>query len=136
MAVDTGNGATITLGTTGAIGNVRRIVPPKESLGSLDASHLGTTGFKEYIPDDLSDTAEAEFEIEFSTTIANPGLGTVETITITWPLQAGQSVAAKIAGTAFISGWDYPELANGQIQYHMVKVRFDGYTGPAFTAAS
>jgi len=131
---DTGNGATLALATTGAIGNIRNIGEVARELGKLEDSHLGTTSNKTYIPDDLAEPGEIEVEVEFDASIELPGVGTVETVTITYPIITDGNTAANHAGTGFLTRVPTPLLANGQLQVVRVKIAFDGKTGPTFTA--
>lgn len=135
-AADTGNGATLTLATTGAVGNIRNIGEVAEELGKLETSHLGTTGFKTYMPDDLTDPGEFEIEVEVDTEVAKPACGVVETATITYPLRTGEATAANHAGTGFIRRVTLTPLANSTIQIMKLLFAFDGETGPAFTPAA
>jgi len=133
-AADTGNGASLALGTTGAIGNIRNIGQIASELGKLEDSHLGTTGNKTYIPDDLAEPGEMEVEVEFDRITAGlPTVGTVETATITYPIYTAGNTAANHAGTGFISRVTTPRLANGEIQVMNIRFSFDGKTGPTFT---
>lgn len=127
---DTGNGTTFALGTTGAIGNVRKVNGREASLGSLDDSHLGTSGSMTFIPDDLTDEGEITFEVEFDETIAEPSCGQVETATLTYP-----STATEI-GTGFLTKVKKPTLENGSIQVMELTFKFDGKTGPTFTPSA
>lgn len=132
----TGNGTTITFGTTGLAANVYSIGEFSHELAALDTSHLGTTGFMTNMPDDLESPGEFEIEIEFDTEEDIPARGTVETITITYPQRTGETAAANHAGTGYIRRWTNTELKNGQVQRAKVLVAWDGETGPTFTAAT
>ena len=129
----TGNQATIALGTTGAVGNVRNVSELAMELGKLESSHLGTEDYKTFIPDDLTDPGEVEFEVEFDGSIDLPPCGIVETCTITYPT-INEGAAASHAGTGFLTRVGLPQLANGQIQVSRLRFAFDGETGPAFSA--
>jgi len=133
---DTGNSATLVLGTTGAVGNVRSIGEISQDLEKLETSYLATSTFKTYMPSDLAEPGEVEFEVEFDTSIDLPACGVVETITITYPMRTGETVAANHAGTGFILKVTMPSLENGAIQVAKVLVAFDGETGPAFTKST
>jgi len=133
---DTGNGATLALGTTGAVGNVRNIGEIAKELGKIETSHLGTTGQKTYIPDDLEEPGEVEFEVEWTTTTTLPSTGVVETLTITYPKRTGEATAANHAGTGFITKVSTPQLVNGTLQVAKITFAFDGDTGPTYTKAT
>jgi len=133
---DTGNGTTLTLSSTGAVGNVRRITGNEETLGKIGVSHLGTTGHNEYIPGDLSEPGEVTFEVELDPTTAKPGLGTVETATVTFPLGSGGSTAANTAGTGFLTKVSEPTFENETLMVRELTFAFDGKTGPTHTVQS
>jgi hypothetical protein len=133
---DTGNGATLALSVTGSVGNIRNIGEIAEELGKLEDSHLATTDKKTYIPDDLAEPGEVEFEVEFDANISLPSTGVVETCTITYPVKPTGATAASHVGTGFLTRVPTPQLANGQIQVARMRFAFDGKTGPAFTAGT
>jgi hypothetical protein len=133
---DTGNGATLVLSVTGAVGNIRNIGEIAEELGKLEDSHLGTVDKKTYIPDDLAEPGEVEFEVEFNANTALPSTGVIETCTITYPVRPSGATAASHAGTGFLTRVPTPQLANGQIQVTRMRFAFNGKTGPAFTAGT
>lgn len=133
MPADTGNGATIALSTTGAVGNIRNIGEIATELGKLEVSHLGTLVNKEYIPDDLEEPGQVELEVEFDGTKSLPARGVVETATITYPQPDG-FYSPVHAGTGFITKVSTPQLANGSVQISKITFAFDGKTGPTFTA--
>lgn len=141
---DTGNGATLTLATTGAIGSIVEMTLPEWTLEKIDDSHLGTTNFRTYIPGDLAEpgeiTATLIFDSELTTypAIASTTDSTWEnpqTVTVTFPISnTSNTSAATLAGTGFITGFSFPQLANNTLQTATITVAFDGKTEPAFTA--
>ena len=135
---DTGHGATLTFGTTSGTFKLRGIPTNlKSSLPVVNISHMGTTTDQEVMPGDLVEHDEVECEILFEAVAGLPAPGTVETITITFPLQAtGASVAASIAGTGFLTSRTFPPLQSNTEMVGRITFKFNGDTGPAFTAAS
>lgn len=135
---DTGNGTTITFATgITATLKVRSIDPSEESIGRLDASHLGTTVYRDMIPDDLTDPPEVSLEYVFDTFDPNISVGAdLGSTVITWPLRAGESTAANLTGTAFVSAVKKPRLENGVVQMGSVRIQFDGVTGPTWTKST
>jgi hypothetical protein len=110
-------------------------------MGRLDDSTLATTGFRDYIANDLTDHDEIEVTMRFPTKLTLPTLGgtTTQTMTITFPMRSGpggETTAATLAGTGFFTEIGFPTLALGQIQEGTYKISFDGATGPAFTASA
>lgn len=145
MAADTGNGATLVLGTTGTIASVVEMTLPEWTLEKIEDSHLGTTNFKTYIPGDLCEpgeiTATVVFDSELSTypTISSTtgSWDAAETVTVTFPISnTSHTTAPKIAGTGFITGFSFPQLANNTLQTATITIALDGKTEPAFTKSS
>lgn len=131
---DTGHGATLTLSSTTINGLVRSINVGAETLGKVNRSALATTGFHEYLPGDLKEPPEVTMAFVFDSEAALPGLGTVETGTITYPNAA--TTAANYAGTGFITSVKPTDLATDQLQELEITFAFDGLTGPTYTAQS
>lgn len=118
----TGNGATITF-QSGIVGSlkVRKIEFSAESLGRIDASHLGTDLYREFIPEDLLDSPEVSLEVVFEDAAAPPAVGlALGTVTITSPS------GADIAGTAYVAERQLPTYENNVLQVLMLKIQFRG----------
>jgi len=135
---DTGHGATLTFGSTAFTGQIRGV--PKnltKSIPVVNISHLGTSGQEETMPGDLEALDEIEVDVLFAAVTGLPVSGTVETITITFPLQAsGATTAANIAGTGFIRSITYPPFQTNSEMIAKIIFKYDGNTGPTYTAAS
>ena len=134
----TGNGTTIAFGTSSFSANVYSIGGSTQTREALETTYLGTSGFKEFIPDALVDGGEAEIEFEWNPSFGTfpPISGAAETITITFPLLSGETTNATLAGTGFLTSSTGPNVANGEIMRGTATVKFDGGTGPAYTAGS
>lgn len=145
---DTGNGGTLTasavVGSNGSPDvqaqsffdnlEVVRIEFPEETGERIDCSHLGTQTYRSYIPADLTDPPQMTVTANFNTAHKTPFVGQeLGTVTVTYPLRAGESSAATYAGTAYVGAITRPTLANGEIQQIILRIDFDGNTGPAFT---
>lgn len=135
---DTGHGASITFATSSWTGKIRGIPTNlSKSIPVVNISHLGTSGQEETMPGDLETLDEVEVDVLFEAVTGLPATGTVETITITYPLQAsGATTAANIAGTGFITMIQHPPLQTNQEMLGKIRFKYDGATGPTFTAAS
>lgn len=137
MGVKTGLGATavfsgdITL--TGL--RVKSISPVIQQIAELDDTALDSVGYYEKCPDDLATAESVELEVYADLKKVIP-VGTVGTLTITFPLQDTQTVAATVSGTGWISRDSKPQLAAGSRLMQTLVWTFDGKTGPAFTAAT
>jgi hypothetical protein len=136
---DTGHGASITFGTTAWTGKIRG-VPTNlaKTIPAVNISHLATSGQQETMPGDLEELGEVEIDVLFEAVTGIPtACGTVETITITFPLQAsGATTAANIAGTGFITNLTFPPFQSNTEMLGKIRFKYDGNTGPTYTAAS
>lgn len=140
---DTGNGATLTLalynGTsalTSAL-SVINIAPGNFTAPGIDVSTLATTGTREMIPNDLMSVAESSATFKWLTSVTQPTLPSAAgTITLTFPMRSGETTAATLTGTGFITGYQAPSMANGELQVGTVSWQWDGDTGPNFTASA
>ena len=134
MAFDTGNAATaaFTSGATYSFSIVSMSLG-SQSVAVLETSHLGTTGFKTYIPGDLKEPNQVSFAIRHDPTIAHPVPGTAATLDVTFPDSGTGGTDAVLDGTGFVVSFDLPELANETVQDATMVWQFDGATGPTFT---
>lgn len=107
MPVDLGTGASITFGTSGFTANITAINGQPITRPAIKTSHLGTTTADTFIPGDLYDPGGVQCEIQFDPDDFPPVSGAVETITVTFPLGAGGSVAAKWAFSGFMTDFSY-----------------------------
>lgn len=129
--VATGNGATVTF--SGFAGNVTTIGGAEMEVEAIETSHLGSTGFREYIPGTLKEGGELEVEFIFTGTM--PTLGDVQTLTVSYPqTNSASSSGATLAGSAFVQNVSYPEATNGEALAGTINFKFDGDTDPVFTA--
>ncbi len=138
MAVDTGLGATLTLGTTGSVGVIRSLTLPELTLNDIDTSHLGTTGQRTYIGGDLVEGGEIVAEVLFDTLVnALESFGVSETVTITFPISVnGNTTNATLAGTGYIKGQKFPDMQIDELQVYNLTIKVDGQTDFAWTPES
>lgn len=130
MASDTGQGATITFGTSAFSVNMKSIGGTEQSREKLEDTHLGSSDFKEYIADDLVDPGE--FTIEYfwslaSTAIFPPISSAAETITVTMP------TGETLTGTGFMTRAKGPDMRIGEIMMGEATIAWDGKTGPTYS---
>jgi hypothetical protein len=132
----TGNSGTITFGTSAIVLSWTKIGEWQATRGKLPVDHLATSGFRPYIPDDLSEPGEIECEAYFDPKKALASINAAaETITVSYPKEGAGSTPALV-GTGFLIAVGLPELVNGTVSKQKVKLCFDGGTGPAFTKQS
>lgn len=138
MAGFTGSGAAITFSTTSFTAAVRQISEMDIEIEVVDATVLGVAAADEAlaIPGDNPDPSEVTVTTRFAGAQAQASLRTVETITITLPKESSASnTAANIAGTGFITAFrKLPNLQRNQLNEGMLRFKWDGTTGPTYTA--
>jgi len=111
----TGNGATVTWGASGSIGDITSISGVGGSRESIDTSHLGTTGGRSFIPSDLVDYGELSIEGFWNGSLA-PIASAAETVTITIGTTAGSKAWA---GTAFCTNWETSTPLDDLVSYSL-----------------
>lgn len=137
MAVNTGTGATLTLGGNAFVGEIVSITGPEFTREAIDTTTLGTSGdHMTYIPADLSDISEIEVTFNWDDTSGGPDItSAAASVVLTWPLGAN-TTAADLTGTGFITSVKYPDFEVNGLQVGTANIKFDGETGPTYTAAS
>ena len=98
MAVDLGTGTTVT--HAAFTGNVTNISWSGIGRETVDISHLGSTGFKEFLAGDLADPGEITIEGQFEGDVATVN-DVASNLVITLP------DAATITVSAFCIGFDF-----------------------------
>jgi len=136
MALDTGLGVTLTAIPGSWTGNLVGVDLHTSTIPVVDASHLGTTTYREKLVGDLADPGQVTLRMHFQGTTAAPTIGTTGTLTITDALATGESTAANWSGTAIITSVNHGSREIDQLKSLEVVVDWDGYTGPTFTAAT
>jgi len=140
---NTGHGGTAVLSATetaatATIGTVRSISLGEMTTEEIDTTALSTTDFMTSIPGDLSSTPTVTVEAIFKTDddiVA--ATGTVETMTITFPKEVATNTSpATYSGTGYITSVTPPSLQTNELQVQSYVFKFDGETGPTFTAES
>lgn len=132
---DTGQGATLTLDTTGAVGCVRSLQLPEWVMEKIEANCLETVGFGKYVPGDLTDPGEIVAEAVFDASLTPPDPGEVQTVTVEFPIgDSANTTAATLSGTGFITTTALPNMAINELMTLTITIAFDGDTGPAYTA--
>lgn len=135
-SVDTGHGATVTLSSSAESFNWTGIDLGSSTLDAIETTWLGSGAKKTFMPGDVSDEGEVTIPFQFDAEAALPTKGTVQTLTLTFPTATGQTTPANLAGTGFITNVTRPNLQTGQLQTGQLTFKFNGLTGPTFTAAS
>ena len=138
-AVDTGHGGAIAFTTSSLAYSWRKIGTVENERGEVEDTHLGVTTYRTFLPGDVVEPGDFELEYVFDNEGAQSALTSLvpETITITFPIPTGNTVAANYAGQGFVkSRTAVPELSTDTLQVGRMRVRFNGKTGPNFTVGS
>lgn len=133
--VDTGHGASITLGTTAGTWKCRKIEPGTKSLPTVDTTYLATANMRTKMVGDLYDWTKPKVTILVQGTQGLPALGVAETITITFPIPSSGTVGATLIGTGILTDVTWPSLETNTLQEGTLEWTWDGATPPAYTAA-
>ena len=96
MPADVGTATTIAFGTSSFTAEVKSLNGSDVTREDVDVTHMGSTSYMEFQPAELADAGAIEMEIHFDPDSQPPILGAAETITITFPLPAGQSTAESL----------------------------------------
>jgi hypothetical protein len=132
---DTGNGATLT--RSGYTVDIVSIEIGEQTIDTIDISLLSTTGYMEKIAADLADAGTFTVTLRVDAADADVAIGgSAVSSVITWPLQAGETTAANLTGTAIFTGKGSVTFSNNELQERTDTFTWDGVTGPTFTAAS
>jgi hypothetical protein len=99
----TGMGTTVTFGTSSFTLSKTEVSTSGESRDAIETTHLGTTGYKTFIPADLVDGGEMTIRGQFLGDETPPISGAAETATIDW---SGQGVGYTSAASVFCTNVD------------------------------
>lgn len=107
MAVDHLHGMTVTF-SSGFFGQITSLRWSGIARGAVPTSHSATVTWKTFRPNDLVDPGSIEIEgfCDHDVDWTTPITGATETITITWPLDTGETVAATWAASGFLTAFD------------------------------
>ena len=111
----TGNGSSVTFAASGSIGTITSISGIGGSRESLDVTHLGSTGGRDFIPNDTVDFGELSIEGHWNGTLA-PIASAAETVTITISSSGGTK---SWAGTAFATSWETSAPLDDLVSYSL-----------------
>ncbi len=127
---DIGNSATLTLGSFTA--NIISINHSGVDRESVPTSHLGTVAAKTFLEDDLYDPGEFEIEYQVDTEDPNnaaakpPYDGAAATVTVKMPLKSGDSTAAQVSATGFVTSASPFAISNGTLVTGSLTIKLSG----------
>lgn len=128
MAFVTGNGASITFGTSGYSAPIVNFAWAGRTRNPIDATTLASTNEYAYIPEALVDNGEVTLTVQHDPGAAAPISAVPETITIALPASgAGVTTPASFAFTGFITSNDpLGSVENGSIVVENITIKIDG----------
>lgn len=139
----TSSGFTFALGTSTFNPLWQSMTPDEVTRAVIGVSHLeqAANSALRKIPGKLINYGSIEFVVVFDPNDIPPIDQDPETLTITFPLDDGESAGATLAGTGFFSGYTPPELADIEdgdegLQKTTIVWEWDGMTGPTWTDAT
>jgi len=100
-----GTSTAIVFGTSSFSHTLLDVSWDSQTREAIETSHMGTTGYRTFMPGDLVDPGEISMEIEHDPDEPPPITLVAEPITITFPLVAGGSTAATWACSGFITSF-------------------------------
>ncbi len=100
---DIGTGASIAF-DSGFLAEITNIDWGGIERVAVNTSHLLTTPAHTHIPGDLYDSGELSVDIHFDPDLTPPFNDVTETVTLTFPLPAGKTTAAKWVAQGFFTG--------------------------------
>lgn len=111
MAVGVGDGSTVTFGTSGLSLQLVDISGPDMTRNAVDTSHLGSSGWKSFLPSGLIDGGTVTLTVHHNpaTDIAAFLDDAAETITINWG-GSGDTYVFSGFGTGYTAGARIDEL--------------------------
>lgn len=128
MAADEGRGATLVLGTSAwdTTALITNITPDAITRAALDTSHLTTTNYRTFIPEDLLDPGGFTVEFHHDGDVEPPISNVPETVTIQYPAQTGWSTGPSIQASGFCTEYTPGAAAVGELLKGTAKFKFTG----------
>ncbi len=138
---DTGNGATLTLGTTSGSYDIVSISGLEVSKDVIEVTKLSDTGRKRYITDDLAEMGEITVTAYSDCGVPNIaydyGSAIDETVTITYPVKPGGSTAGTVVFGGRPVSVKSADAAMGEVMLVEFVIKGTGNSaGFTFTAGS
>lgn len=132
---DVGTGTTVAFGTSSFTAEVLSVNGNDISREDIETTHMGTTNYRTFMPSDLVDGGSVDMEIAFDPDSQPPFTAAAETITITFPLPAGQSTPADVEFSGYVSSWSWSDPLEERMTAD-ITIKVDGETEPTWTASA
>ncbi len=132
---DVGTGTTIVFATSSFSADVLSVNGNDISRADIETTHMGTTGYKTYIPSDLVEGGTVDMEFAFNPNSQPPVSGAAETITITFPIPSGGTTGATLVFTGYINSWSFGDTLEEKMTGNAT-IKVDGVSDPVWTASA
>ncbi len=107
------------------------------SVDKIDATCLDSSNFKEYVPSFLKEPGEVSATFRFAGDLPIASVGEPGSATISFGLLDGETTAASLSGSGFLTDVSTSEINGTSLVEMTVTFAFDGVgTEPSFTAAT
>lgn len=131
MAYVSGHGSSIAFTTSGFVAPIRSIGSTVYNRGVVEVATLAMERMT-YVP--MGYSTVDPFDLEYLLDITAADYSTLfpdidaaaETVTISYPLDPGDSVPAKLTGTAFWTSAGMPELVSDTVMVGTASVQWEG----------
>lgn len=95
-------GTTAVFGTSSFAINIDEISWEGATREAINTSHMGTTTAHTFVPADLVDQGTITLSGHYDPDEDPPQNGAAETVTISWPLESGETNKATLAASVFL----------------------------------
>jgi hypothetical protein len=121
-----GQGGSIAFATSVFTSDLIAITLPERSREVIDTTHLGTTGAKTSKPAKLRNIGTIAVEFDHNPAAADLTNADPETITISYPLLAGQTTPVKLQFNGFVISQGGEEFKTDQRMTTKVTIQVNG----------
>ena len=132
---DVGTGTTIAFATSSFTAEVININGNDISREDIETTHMGTAGYRTYVPSRLVEGGTVDMEITFDPDVQPPIAGVAESITVTFPLVSPLTINGKVVFTGYVNSWSWADAVEEKLSAN-ITIKVDGLTDPVWTAAS
>lgn len=98
-----GTGASIGFGVSNFTSDLLSLSLPEKAREVIETTHLGSIGSKTFKPAKLKNVGTISAEFDHNPAAVDLTNADVETITISYPIQTGQSTPAKLTFSGFVT---------------------------------
>ena len=122
-----GHGTTIGFGTSTVTFNVIDMQLPDKTRAAIETTHLGTSNARTHMPETLYDGGEFSMTVEYDKAdLYELPSNAEETVTITFPLEAGDSTSTTVVFTGFCTSESGPSVTTGERMTGSITIKVDG----------